>query len=233
MLVEVSRRPVSINVSNLTRDFSVQQIIAGVNQNRKAQSTPGAIDEPTSELEQLLANLRSSIDHLFSLSTLLRRMRPKGRLPKLTDFVPSETSPDIKHVEDKFPKVRQSPWLAQRLGNAITKRRLIIQYRQSHRQKLSEASPMQDETNASARAQSTLATTFQEGKQQGMTEQESRHSIFTSATSFVSSYGEDLGRRIPDLPDMVLNGVQLQYGEPIECPYCRTIHEVADRNQWR
>ncbi|KAF5686214.1 ankyrin repeat [Fusarium denticulatum] len=171
--------------------------------------------------------------HLFSLSTLIRRMRPKGRLPNLDGFTPCETSPDIKHVEDIFPKVRQSTWLAQRLGNAITKRRLIIQYRQSHRQKLSKATHEEDTIGILSKAQSTVATTYQEGSEETIANKAARFSILTSATSFVSSFGGDIGRRIPDLPDMVLDGVQLDYGEPIECPYCRTIQELADRNQWR
>lgn len=180
-----------------------------------------------------MMNLHCSIDHLFSLSTLIRRMRPKGRLPELDGFAPCETSPDIKHVEDKFPKIRQSIWLAQRLGNSITKRRLIIQYRQSHRQKLSKPAAEEDTIDILSKAQSTVATTYQEGSEPITAQEAGRHSIFTSATSFVSSFGEDIGRRIPDLPDMVLDGVQLDYGEPIECPYCRTIQELADRNQWR
>ncbi|KAF4448823.1 ankyrin repeat protein [Fusarium austroafricanum] len=212
----------------------IQQIVVGANPNRSAQSTPGISDKPTNELDQLLTNLHSSINHLFSLSTLLRRMKPKGRLPMLADFVPSETSPDIKHVEDKFPKTKRSPWLAQRLGNAITKRRLILQYRQNHHQKLAKvAAPLKGDVDAGSKAQSTLATTYKEGTKETTTKEEARYSIFTSATSFVSSYGEDIGRQIPDLPDMVLDAVQLGYGEPIECPYCRTIQEVADRNQWR
>lgn len=44
---------------------------------------------------------------------------------------------------------------------------------------------------------------------------------------------EGTGLNIPDLADMVLDGVQLNYGEPIECPYCRTIQNLGNRYEWK
>lgn len=61
------------------------------------------------ELDELLLSISSSISHLFSLSMLIRRQRPKGRLPALDNFTPAESSPDITNVTDKFPKSKELP----------------------------------------------------------------------------------------------------------------------------
>uniref|UniRef100_A0A8H7NLZ9 Uncharacterized protein n=1 Tax=Bionectria ochroleuca TaxID=29856 RepID=A0A8H7NLZ9_BIOOC len=60
--------------------------------------------------------LHSSISNLFSLSMLIRRDRPKGRRLDSRRFVSLDKTADITYVEDRFPKLRQTPWLAQRLG---------------------------------------------------------------------------------------------------------------------
>ncbi|KAI1146630.1 hypothetical protein F4825DRAFT_456282 [Nemania diffusa] len=194
--------------------------------------------EPTSEVNELCLGIGSAISHLFSLSMLIRRERPKGRLPNPHSFVPREHSTDITHVRDKFPKLAHSPWLMQRLGNAITLRREALRYRQLHRKELA-AQPRSD--HVSDNLSGIVATTFvdstndsDEPKMQIENNQD-RESVFTSATSFISSYSnlDDLGPRIPDLSDMVLDGVSLQYGGPFECPYCRTIQNVANRPEWK
>lgn len=193
----------------------------------------------TTELDELILSVHSAIGHLFGLSMLIRRQRPKGRLPILDNFTPSESSPDISNVTDKFPKARSTLWLAKRLGNEVTRRREIIRYRQHHRESLANKDNKRS-AHAGRSDTATLATTFQEAESSGAASQvqqeavSSRMSVFTSGTSYLSQDdGEGMGRRIPDLPDMTLDGVQLQYDEPFECPYCRTIQEVKNRLEWK
>jgi hypothetical protein len=120
----------------------------------------------------------------------------------------------------------------QRLGNSITQRRQALQYRQNHRRQLKKVEA-NSETVAKDAISGTIATTFQDQASgvspvEPLNQQSRRDSIsmFTSATSFLSNYGDgDIGRRIPDLSDMVLDGVQLDYGVLFECPYCRTIQQ--------
>ncbi|KAK7417458.1 hypothetical protein QQX98_004578 [Neonectria punicea] len=90
-----------------------------------------------------------------------------------------------------------------------------------------------------ADAGETVATSFEEGetahhesKPGPSTE---KRSIFTSATSYLSIYDDDgnMGRSIIDLSDMVLDGVRLGYDRDFECPFCRTIQNVANRSEWR
>jgi hypothetical protein len=195
--------------------------------------------QPTSELDELILSIHSAISHLFGLSILIRRQRPRGRLPTLDSFTPLENSPDISNVIDKFPKVKSSPWLARRLGNEVTRRREHIRYRQFHRESLArEQLAHRDIRDTTTVADTVTATTFQEADHSGVVPQtqqdvpSGRLSVLTSATSFLS-LEENMGRRIPDLSDMTLDGVQLEYGEPFECPYCRTIQEAKNRSEWK
>ena len=118
-------------------------------------------------------------------------------------------------------------------GNAITQRRQMIQYRQSHRDRLATAVSKDQAEGTPSKISGTVATTYEEGAPGEAGGRRDRRSMFTSATSFISWYGDDLGRQIPDLPDMVLEGAQFGYREPIECSYCRTIQVLANRAEWR
>lgn len=133
----------------------------------------------------------------------------KQQAPNPDSFEPRESSPDITHVKDKFPKAEDEAWLAQRLGNAITKRRMIIRYRQTN-----NAQP----------------TTAEDRVPDGMADQAS---VSTTATSFISSSDEATSQEIPDLDDLTFNGKKLEYREPIECPYCRTTQVVDTQSEWR
>jgi hypothetical protein len=183
---------------------------------------------------ELLKAARSSIDQLFRLSMLIRRHRPRGRIQGTPDFSPFETSPDITYIGDKFPKVKAHPWLAKRLGNAITRRRHFIQYRQLHRARLAKQQAAEDEDDDGKPG--TIATSYHEdGKnpQSGVEFRNRRSSAVSVVTSFFTAYGDETGRHIPDFPDMTLDGVQLEYGIEFECPYCRTIQLVSNRLEWK
>ncbi|KPM41492.1 hypothetical protein AK830_g5087 [Neonectria ditissima] len=233
-------------ISGLHRLSSVGEravgIISATQPNRVAFDNHLEAEEatgPATELEDLLRSIHSSVNHLYGLSVLIRRQRPRGRLPNLEKFTSFEASPDISNVTDKFPKAKDTPWLARRLGNAITRRRQIIQYRQDHRQRLAAQVPDDPAEAPGADTSETVATSFEEGD---AGERESisgpsreRHSIFTSATSYLSAYDEngEMGRRIADLSEMVLDGVRLGYDRAFECPVCRVIQNVANRSEWK
>ncbi|KAM0228910.1 hypothetical protein ACHAP5_011815 [Fusarium lateritium] len=215
--------------------------------NNTFHSTEGVQEDfwsPTSELQELILVVASSINHLFGLTVLVRRMRPKGRFGSLDQLI--ESPRDIVTVTDKFPKVREQEWLAQRLGNAVGRRRLFFDYRQQHRKRLAtrtdaigEPSNDNDNDQEVQDAATTIATTFEDNADSDPSRVRQtaleRGSIFTSATSLVSDYDQyqAMGRRIPDLPDMILDGNPLDYGGPIECPYCRTIQWFSNRSEWK
>ncbi|KAJ4013726.1 hypothetical protein NW766_005965 [Fusarium irregulare] len=224
-------------ISGLERlEGSAKRALAILNKTAPNRSISGSHENPTTELDELLLSIRSAINHLFSLSMLMRRQRPRGRLPDFEEIA-LESSPDISYLTDKFPKAKSSLWLARRLGNNITRQRRMIQYRQHHRESLAKRDIKGSDPTYAA---TIVATTFQEEENASGTNQtphdsdSSRVSIFTSATSFLSlEDGTATGRSIPDLSDMTLDGVQLDYGEPFECPYCRTIQNVRNRYEWK
>ncbi len=179
----------------------------------------------------------------------MRKHRPMGRVPPINHSTYLDSSPDITYIMDKFPKTKSKSWLAIRAGNAISQRRDSIRYRQTHRKSL--AKPPQHHLpvgfspgDTSTLRDTVVATTFQESTpdkpldrmhvDEQLDETRSNLSAFTSGTSFLTQ-DEDAAveRRIPDLSEMILDGVQLQYGNPFECPYCRTIQATKNRQEWK
>jgi hypothetical protein len=198
---------------------------------------------PPDEIQGLMTNIDSCIDHLFRLSMLMRRLRPKGRTRDLNSFAPLQESLDSVAVMDKFPRVKQNKWLAQKLGDSISQRRQYFTYRQQHRKRLADRGLRVIQTTDGVGVvmdnATTIATTFQEAEETfaelSIEVDSDRRSTFSTATSLVSDYDQnnEMGRRIPDLPDMTLDGVPLEYGKFIECPYCRTIHVFSNRLEWK
>ncbi|KAK1849120.1 hypothetical protein CCHR01_08232 [Colletotrichum chrysophilum] len=160
---------------------------------------------------------------------LLRRQRPRGRVRSLSvDFQPETASPDITNVGDKFPKAKDKPWLLRRLGNAVTLRRLRIQYRQKHHNSLSQ----EPTTDGKEDTATSKATTFVEGE--SPPEAPYASSAFSAATSLLSCYSsEHGGRQIPELTRLTYNGIKLEYNKSFECPFCYTIQKVADQWEWK
>ncbi|WDK17628.1 hypothetical protein CGRA01v4_08911 [Colletotrichum graminicola] len=205
----------------------------------------GSIDERdrgfTTEINELFSNIQSCITYLFTLSTLLRRSHPRGRTSQQgPQSSQSDPGPLVTNAKDKFPKLKQYPWLAERIGQRTARQMDYIRYRQSHRTKLArvDAAPIQD---VLAERATTKATSFHDtiaapdSIKQPASGSSREESIYTVATSFAqTAVGEThSGRIIPQLTDMWLDGRQLGYGEPVECPYCRTIQTIKDRYHWK
>lgn len=231
------------------RSVPVTRILTGNEPNRKPTAetieelSPESNEPVFDELYELIMNMKTCIDHLFELSMLIRRLRPRGRIRQLSSFQPSTSlNRDIVTITDKFPKARETPWLAVRLAPAVDQRRQFFAYRQQHRGRLGKTSKDTEagsrDDNATLGAATTVATTFEESDD-GPSEPRDAHldrkSVVTAATSFVSDFDESgqMGRRIPELPDMYLEGIHLGYGASIECPYCRTIQSFTDRLTWK
>lgn len=83
-----------------------------------------SVETPTTELSELFLNAQSCITNLFTLSMLIRRDRPGGRIQHhgLQSQL-GDAGPDITTVQDKFPKLKQNIWLAQRIGSSVMQQR--------------------------------------------------------------------------------------------------------------
>ncbi|OBR08869.1 Ankyrin repeat protein [Colletotrichum higginsianum IMI 349063] len=194
------------------------------------------------EIDELFNNIRSCITHLFNLSTLLRRSHPRGRTSRQgPQYSLSDPRPFITNAQDKFPKLKQSTWLAERIGQRNARQIDYIRYRQNHRRNLAqvEVGPGHDEQ---AERATTKATSFHEtlaspeSIRRDPLDSKWAESVYTVATSFAqTAVGADnySGRIVPQLTRLWLDGRQLGYGEPIECPYCRTIQVIKDRFHWK
>ncbi|KAK1770845.1 hypothetical protein QBC33DRAFT_566309 [Phialemonium atrogriseum] len=224
------------DLPNRSNEGEFQHVPSNVSQASLLSNTPRP---PTSELRELLLGLEASINRLFRLSMLIRRHRPRGRLPGEAQLPEQDASIDIRHVKDKYAKVKESPWLAERLGRATAKRRWWILYRQSHHRRLADQNEGSTEgaETESRMAASTLATTYDEshGGLDDHLERLARVSLMTQATSFATAFGsdEDGELRVPDLTRLVFNGIRLDYNDIFECPFCRAMQLVSSEREWR
>lgn len=97
------------------------------------------VESPGTEMQDLSLIVGDIVTSLLNLSTLLRKATVRDRYAKAAaagkDY-PFNHDLDIRHVKDLFPKVTATPWLASRLGKAITKRRQFLRYSLEHRERL-------------------------------------------------------------------------------------------------
>lgn len=202
----------------------------------------------TTEMDELRLDIRSSITDLFRYSVLLRRHNPRGReKPSGNNAPEADSSLDVRHAIDMFPKTRERPWLAERLGNANAKRREYIQFRQKHQQR---SQPKQLNTQPQPLADSpagdyvstkatTKATTYREPDGSVILPDEvpggSNRSMTTTGTSFLVIEGDDGADEpgILDLERITFKGIELKFGDFIECPLCRTIQNFRKDSDWR
>ena len=178
----------------------------------------------------------------------IRERRPRGKLP-----VPKPDSSDAdlylptdrNHITDKYPKTKQSPWLVERLVKSLAKRRDYIRDRQRHMKELK--SPVNHEGDNQSvtdrrKASSTIATTFVDPAVAPPPPPEllegarvRRLSMaWTKVTTLATRPGADGDDEfyVPDLSNLIFNGVQLQYDEMFECPFCRGIIEIGKYVDW-
>ncbi|KAH8650454.1 hypothetical protein BGZ61DRAFT_487849 [Ilyonectria robusta] len=199
----------------------------------------GASVGSTTELNELALDIRSSITDLFRYSVFLRRQQPRGReAPTGAGSRAPDASLDIRHTTDMFPKSKDHPWLAERIGSAIAQRREYIRFRQRHQLK-SQPNSERTPNALGADTASTKATTYKESGESVMLPEESQdvsgHSTRTNATSFLTIFNNDgtdeLG--IFDLERLIFKSVPLKYSEYVECPLCRTIQIFHKNSDWR
>ena len=212
--------------------------------------------EPVMEIIQLFSAVNEAVTSLYKLSIAIRKPTPRDRYAKATSSTPFDASYDVGHVYEKFPHVRSKPWLIDKMGRAITRRREFLRYRENHRERLgSDIGPTTDfgtrhklgdtrkiVTNRTdfqkpefepqftdySQLPSTKATTYVANLNDDVSD--IRSTADRSETSYVTSILEDdldTMRQIPEPPKESANGM------PFECPYCLTIQSVRTSKHWR
>jgi hypothetical protein len=197
------------------------------------------VDKETSEIQQLFLAVVGANTSLFKLSTVIRSSPPQDSYNKAASVYPYDTKYDINHVWEKYPAARKrNPWLIDRLGKAITRRRQYLRYREEHREKPSRTWKRSENESASQRdlpqaaLAPTTATTYVANKPVQI---ENFSDGGGSQTSYATTVSEDASNNIsvPPPPAKSTDGMRFEYGKPFECPYCHTIQIVATRSAWK
>ena len=195
-----------------------------------------SVEVETTDVLQSLALAQASITNLFRLSMLIRNVPVESDYDRASNRYKLPTEWDIRHVRDKFSEVsRQRAWLLERLGQAITKRREYLRYREEHHMKLStEEGTNPQKLDAVSSLAFTKATTHlpvpgvkvEEALEQIGKDTDSEG----SRTSYAPTvFDEDISGilNVPRLPASAV------YGEPFQCPYCFTIQIVRSKYGWK
>lgn len=145
---EVGDRIVELLEELTELNHEVLEIVSAVRPNRKLadygseEECPSEMNTAQDELSDLHLTIGDTITSLMKVSTLIRKATKRDRYARAADakgdpFIPDY---DIRHVEDKWPKLQSQPWLSDRLGRAITQRRQYLRYCRNHRNRMAYVS---------------------------------------------------------------------------------------------
>jgi hypothetical protein len=192
----------------------------------------------------LYTSLENTIQRLFTISSLIAKSITQDIFAEAEARCNLQVyeSHDISHVKEKFTKTRgQSPWLADRLGRANTKRRQFIAYARLalstdaladaeetwiHKEPSAEGSLNHTETFPSHILQTEASKILDEESGLSGNDFEDDRSYSSVVTSIVN----DQDSSDPAIPEL------LQYtktGKPVMCPMCHTSQRITNETLWR
>lgn len=183
---------------------------------------------PATELEQIASSVPDAVNCLLRLSVAIRNPAPHDRF---AISVPIDVSHyeffDVQHVQAKFPNIDNH--LAQRLGNAISRRRQYFRYRESHHLKLAHGLDLKDQADGKSTIASSIpghAKSAGFDNRLSVIDEDALSDAGISQTSFASSLADTQRLRIPPLPKRAKSG-------PFECPFCYMIITATNRASWK
>jgi hypothetical protein len=182
----------------------------------------------TTELQQLVDSTGTLVTDLMQLSSTIRNPAPHDLFKQSRDIDISHfESYDIQHVRDKYPTAKQ--FLIERMGRAISRRRLYLRYREDHRARLAEG--LDAVEGSTKEPEGTVASSIASHLKSGALEQGANDEIDTddheSQTSYASSMSGASTMRPPPLPEAGQNG------KPFECPLCRDFTTISKYTAWQ
>ena len=215
---------------------------------------------PTSELQQLFLAIVETVTSLLKLSISIRNSTPRDRYTRAASLSPLDPSFDINHVYEKYPRLRSKPWLVEKLGRAITRRRDFLRYREKHREKLADSNvssafkKTSDHHNSVAAKPGTHTISARGGPKMadvaGSSADRSRLASTIATTyiadsdnlletvshtgqseiSDITSVLDDRDQEARPIPDPPKESAG---AKPFECPYCYTIQVVKKPSHWK
>lgn len=185
---------------------------------------------PATELNQIVDGVADVVNCLVRLTVTIRNPGPHGRYIKTSSADTSHfEAHDIAHVRSKFNNVE--PWLAHRLGKAISRRRQYFKYRGSHHEKLSygldgefDAGKALDMDTIASSVANHLKDGFSRANHTPTQAPPSDNGV--SQTSYVTSAAGSGTLTIPPLPDAAASG-------PFQCCFCYARIAARDRMEWK
>jgi hypothetical protein len=183
--------------------------------------------DSASELVQLASHISEIITCLMRLSVSFRNPAPHDQFRESrTIDISHHEEFDVGHVRDKFPLAEQ--YLVVRLGQAISRRRQYLKYREEHRARLASGVDLTEirldgeEGTVISSIPSDLKSKFG-GKR---LEESVMFQDTISETSFASSASGRAKLRPPPLPE------QGQDEKPFDCPLCHRFICVDQSSAW-
>lgn len=185
------------------------------------------------DFQQVLLQIKNDVNCLMRLAITIRNPAPheqfKGRVSVLvSSFDVSHT----EHVRHKFPRLQ--PEMTERLGKALTYRRLFLRYREDHHERLTEGigvegADKQDEKEEIRDGVTTEASWLPKDNpgDDGPPPRIWRDDLSEqTGTSYAPSCVDDSELRIPRIPPEYVDG-------PFICPYCFLPISIENRYQWK
>ncbi|KAL9074841.1 MAG: hypothetical protein Q9161_001979 [Pseudevernia consocians] len=227
-------------LQSLLRKFQdARDVLAEMKESDDKEVADDDMDDegPKTEIQELQESLATTINCLFQMSILVRNpvqhdVRIGSKCADVAAFEPF----DYSHVREKYPKADDT--LVKRLGNAITRRRKYLKYRESHAIKQRQGIDNVDSGAQSLQGvhdgktmnegitsviSNTVATKFQRGN---IEFDDNASETDTSQTSHAPTLLSGGNVAIPPPPKSSLGGI------PFECPYCFYLITVHGPRSW-
>ncbi|WXC67147.1 hypothetical protein SNK03_012916 [Fusarium graminearum] len=195
-------------------------------QDTESESDSEFGDMPGTEVAQIAQNVSDVVNCLLRLSVAIRNPAPHDRFMSFSSSEASHYEPfDIQHVKNKFGEIE--PFLADRLGKAISRRREYFKYRESHHLKLKQGLDSVEEDGAESTVASSLPLHAKAAgfNLDAMDEDGASNSGLTQ-TSFASSRADSDKLSVPPLPKEAEDG-------PFECPFCYMMIMASSIDSWK
>lgn len=186
------------------------------------------------EFQEVLLQVKNDVNCLMRLAVTIRNPAPheqfKSRLPALVSSFNASYS---EHVLHKFPAL--NPEVTERLGKALTYRRLFLRYREEHHERLNEGIEIDrgvDQKTQKGESRGGVTTEASWLPKDNPENNKPRPRVWRddmseqTGTSYAPSCVDGAELRIPPIPPEYTDG-------PFLCPYCFLPIEIENRYQWK
>ncbi|KAK3990925.1 hypothetical protein QBC44DRAFT_227189, partial [Cladorrhinum sp. PSN332] len=187
-------------------------------------------DSPQTELEQITGDVADVVNCLIRLNADIWSPAPHERFIEGASVDTSFYEPfDTRHVYSKFPDI--APWLADRLGKAISRRRHYFRHREALHAKISPGLERINNPEPSDGQTGFPVARLDTDDQAGVPRPEivlaDRNSdASVSQTARASSMMDSDRLRIPPPPNEAQQG-------PFQCPYCYMMIKAPSMAAWK